>query len=186
MDSSVILHDKTFVPFIPYGQIEDAIDKVAEQLNRQYGDSKEPPVLVCVLNGSILFTGELLKRLTFPLEVVSLKLSSYEGTKTTGVVHSVLGLSGSVEGKEVIVAEDIVDTGNTLEELHRTLRAEGATGIKVCTLLFKPEAFRKGPELRPDFVGMEIPNRFIVGFGLDYDQLGRNLRDIYVLDTQNT
>lgn len=181
MDHSVTLHDKTFVPFIPYEQIEEAIDWLAGILNNRYRDAKAPIALVCVLNGAIIFTAELMKRLEFPLELVSLKVSSYEGTTSTGEIHCVLSLSGSVEGKEVLIVEDIVDTGNTLETLVGTLREQGAASVKVCTLLFKPDAFKKGPELKPDYVGIEIPNRFIVGFGLDYDELGRNLKDIYVL-----
>lgn len=176
----ITLADKTFKPYIPYGQISDAIDKVAERLNADYSGCGEIPVLVCVLNGAILFCAELMKRLTFDCELVSMKLSSYEGTSSTGVVREVMGLSGSVQGRKAIIVEDIVDTGTTIVSMVDTLKAKGASDVKVCTMLLKPEVYKKNVPL--DYVGMEIPNRFIVGFGLDYNELGRNYKDIYVID----
>ena len=176
----IVLGDKTFKPYIPYGSISEAIDKVADRLNADYRHCGEIPVLVCVLNGAILFCAELLKRLDFDCELVSMKLSSYEGTASTGVVREVMGLSGSVEGRRVIIVEDIVDTGTTIVSMVDTLRAKGAREVKVCTMLLKPEVYHK--EVPLDYVGMEIPNRFIVGFGLDYNEIGRNYKDIYVID----
>lgn len=174
------LHDKKFRPFIENEKIERAIDGVAARLNEDFKDSSDIPVLLCVLNGSILFTAELMKRLNFPLELMSMKLSSYEGTRTTGQVLEVMGLTGNVEGRRVIVCEDIVDTGNTIVALQHMLKQKGATEVRICTMLLKPEVYDKPVKL--DYVGMEIPNAFIVGFGLDYDDLGRNYKDIYVLD----
>ena len=174
------LHDKTFKSFIPEEQIEKAIDGVAAKINADYEGSGTVPVLLCVLNGSILFTGELMKRLTFDVDLMSIKLSSYQGTSSTGTVHMDMGLTGDVTGKEVIIVEDIVDTGRTIEALVKILYARKASKVKVCTLLLKPEMYNKTINL--DYVAMEIPNDFIVGFGLDYDGLGRNYRDIYVLD----
>lgn len=179
--SNVRLFDKSFRPFIPYEKIEAAIDSVAKKLNDDYAASKDVPVLLCVLNGSILFTAELMKRLSFKCEVVSIKLSSYEGTRSTGKPREVMGMTGSVEGKRVIIVEDIVDTGTTIEDLKRILEEKGALESKVCTMLLKPAVYKKDVAL--DYVGMEIPNDFIVGFGLDYDEIGRNSKDIYVLDT---
>ncbi|MBQ9548485.1 MAG: hypoxanthine phosphoribosyltransferase [Bacteroidales bacterium] len=174
------LHDKTFRPFIENEKIERAIDGVAARLNADFKGCSDIPVLLCVLNGSILFTAELMKRLDFPLELMSMKLSSYQGTQTTGQVLEVMGLTGNVEGRRVIVCEDIVDTGNTIVSLQHMLEQKGATEVRICTLLLKPEVYDKPVKL--DYVGMEIPNAFIVGFGLDYDDLGRNYKDIYVLD----
>ena len=150
------LHDKTFKSFIPEEQIEKAIDGVAAKINADY--------------------------LTFDVDLMSIKLSSYQGTSSTGTVHMDMGLTGDVTGKEVIIVEDIVDTGRTIEALVKILYARKAAKVKVCTMLLKPEMYNKPLEL--DYVAMEIPNDFIVGFGLDYDGLGRNYRDIYVLDTE--
>ncbi len=174
------LHDKSFRPFIPYEKIESAIDNVAAKINEDYKGCTDIPVLLCVLNGSILFTAELMKRLEFKCEIVSIKLSSYIGTSSTGAVREVMGMTGSVEGKRVIIVEDIVDTGNTIADLKRILEEKGAAESRICTLLLKPDVYKK--EIRLDYVAMEIPNDFIVGFGLDYDEIGRNIKDIYVLD----
>jgi len=174
------LHDKTFKPFISNEQIEAAIDKVADEINRDFKDSTDIPVILCILNGSIIFTGELLKRLNFECELVSMKLASYFGTETSGYVRQVLGITGDIKNKRVIVVEDIVDTGNTIEDLMKILSAEGAKEVRICTMLFKPDKYTK--DFKLDYVGMEIPNDFIVGFGLDYNELGRNHKDIYILD----
>ena len=181
---NVKLYDKTFKPFISYEKIEQAIDTVADRINADFADTKEAPVLLCVLNGSILFTAEMMKRLTFPCEVISIKLSSYYGTTSTGKVRQVMGMTGSVEGKTVIVVEDIVDSGNTIVDLDRILKEKGAREVRYCTMLLKPAAYNK--DIKLDYVAMEIPDDFIVGFGLDYDELGRNSKDIYVLDKDIT
>lgn len=173
--------DKTFRTFIPYEKIMKAIDDVAERMNRDFRDCEDVPVLLCVLNGSILFTGELMKRLDFNCQVVSIKLTSYDGTSSTGKVRTAMGLTSDIRGKRVIIVEDIVDTGNTIEELDRILKENGASESIVCTMLLKPDTYRKSFPLK--YVAMEIPNDFIVGFGLDYEELGRNLKDIYVLDS---
>jgi hypoxanthine phosphoribosyltransferase len=173
------LKDKTFRVSIPYEEISKAIDKVAEKINSDFNGCEDIPVLLCVLNGSIMFMGELMKRLEFNCQIVSTKLTSYDGTSTTGKVKQALGLTADITGRRVIVVEDIVDTGNTIVELQKILADAGATESKICTLLYKPEACRK--DLSLDYVAMEIPNDFIVGFGLDYDELGRNYKDIYTL-----
>ena len=173
------LKDKTFRVTIPYEEISKAIDKVAEKINSDFNGCEDIPVLLCVLNGSIMFMGELMKRLEFNCQIVSTKLTSYDGTSTTGKVKQALGLTADITGRRVIVVEDIVDTGNTIVELQKILADAGAAESKICTLLYKPEACRK--DLSLDYVAMEIPNDFIVGFGLDYDELGRNYKDIYTL-----
>jgi hypoxanthine phosphoribosyltransferase len=180
MENKIKLHDKVFKPFITNEEIEKAIDAVAEQINADYAGTDTVPVLLCVLNGSILFTAELMKRLDFDVDLMSIKLSSYQGTSSTGVVQTEMGLTGDVTGKEVIIVEDIVDTGRTIEALVKILHARKASKVKVCSLLLKPAMYTKTMPL--DYVAMRIPNDFIVGFGLDYDGLGRNYKDIYVLD----
>ena len=181
MENRILVKDRYFVPYIPYERLEQAIDAVAERINHDFKDFNGTPIILCVLNGSILFTAELMKRLTFPCEFSSVRLSSYEGTLSTGVTRKVLGLTSSIKGRTVIVVEDIVDTGKTITDLYALLLDAGAADVKICTMLLKPEVYKK--DLKLDYVAMEIENRFIVGFGLDYDQLGRNYKDIYILDT---
>ena len=178
--NKVTLYDKTFRTFIPYEKIMEAIDEVAEKINKDFEGCTDIPILLCVLNGSIMFMGELMKRLRFNCQTISIKLTSYEGTSTTGRVKQALGLTGDITDRRVIVVEDIVDSGNTIVELKQILADKGAAESRICTMLLKPDAYKKDIVL--DYVAMEIPNDFIVGFGLDYDELGRNLKDIYVLD----
>ena len=176
----ITLHDKTFKLFIPYDNISAAIDEVSAKMNQDFEGCEDIPILLCVLNGSIMFMGELMKRIDFNCQTVSIKLTSYEGTSTTGKVKQALGLTADIKGRRVIIVEDIVDSGNTIVELKKILADAGAVGSYVCTLLLKPDAYKQDVQL--DYVAMEIPNDFIVGFGLDYNELGRNYKDIYVLD----
>ncbi len=170
------VHEKTFRLCIPYEKIEKAIDAVADKLNRDYKDKKGSNAFLCILNGSIMFTAELMKRSRFDAELLTMKISSYEGTTSTGVIREVIGLSGEVAGKNIIIVEDIVDSGNTIEVIYNDLKAKGAADVKVCTMLSKPGCYKKDIPL--DYVAMEIPDDFVVGFGLDYNELGRN----YILD----
>ncbi|MCR4824674.1 MAG: adenylate kinase [Bacteroidales bacterium] len=180
-EETIRLYDKTFKPYIRHDRIIEAIDGIAERINADYHGCKDVPVILCVLNGAIPFTGELLQRLEFNCQLISIKLSSYQGTKSTGTVLNVMGLTSSVRGRRVIICEDIVDTGNTIVALKEMLLdKEGAADVKICTMLLKPEVYNKPVKL--DYVGMEIPNDFIVGFGLDYNEIGRNIKDIYVID----
>ena len=178
----VTLHDKTFRLFIPNEEIEKAIDVVADRLNRDYADATDddPVILLCTLNGAIVYAAELLKRVNFPLVLKACKLSSYEGTSSTGVVKTEVPLPRNLEGKRVLIVEDIVDTGTTIVAMMKQLKEHKVKDARVCTLLLKSDVYDKDVKL--DYVAMEIPNRFIVGFGLDYDELGRNIKDIYVLD----
>lgn len=172
--------DKTFVPFIGHDELMGCIDGIAEKINGDFEGATDVPILLCILNGAIMFTGELMQRLNFPCQLVSTKMTSYAGTSTTGEVQQTMPLTASVEGRRVIIAEDIIDTGLTIKAMKKILLEQGASEVKVCTMLFKPEAYRTGDRI--DYIGKEIPNRFILGFGLDYNELGRNLRDIYVLE----
>lgn len=180
MNSKIVLADKTFKPFIAHERIMSAIDEVAAKLNADFRGCEDVPIVLCVLNGSIPFTGELLQRLEFNCELVSIKMSSYRGTKSTGTVLTMMGLTADITGRRIIICEDIVDTGNTIVAVKEMLLDKGATDVKICTLLFKSEVYDKSEKI--DYVGLDIPNAFIVGFGLDYNELGRNYRDIYVID----
>ena len=177
----ITFFDKTFKTMIPYSRIASAIDDVAADMNRDFEGCEDIPILLCVLNGSIMFTGELMQRLRFNCQIVSVKMTSYEGTSTTGRVKQAMGLTSDIKGRRVIIVEDIVDTGNTIVELKDILAEAGAAETYICTLLYKPEAYTK--DVRLDYVALEIPNEFIVGFGLDYNELGRNYKDIYVLES---
>lgn len=177
---TIRLHDKTFRKFLSNEQIEKAIDEVAARIDADYAGSGEIPVFLCVLNGAIMFTSEVMKRVNFDAELISIKMKSYVGTNSTGTVLIPMGLTAPVDGRHVIIFEDIVDTGNTIEALKGLLLSKGAADVRICTMLMKPEVYKK--DMKLDYVGMEIPNNFIVGFGLDYDELGRNYKDIYTLE----
>ena len=176
------IHDKTFRLFIPNQDIEKAIDTVAQRLNQDYADctDESPAIMLCTLNGAVIFAAELLKRLHFPLEFKACKLTSYVGTKSTGIITTEVPLPQHIEGRRVIIVEDIVDTGTTIETLTQKLHEAKVKDARVCTLLLKKEVYKKDVKL--DYVAMEIPNKFVVGFGLDYDDLGRNTKDLLVLD----
>ena len=180
MNKRIKLHDKYFIPYIPQEALMKAIDDVAEKVNADYRDSGKVPVVICVLNGSIVFAGYLLTRLDFPCELAAIRVTSYEGTRSTGNIKDVLGLTTDVDGRDVILIEDIVDTGNTIIKLCEHLAFRGAKVVKICTMFTKPDVYHYDRKL--DYVGMEIKNKFVVGFGLDYDQLGRNLPEVYILD----
>lgn len=179
------IHDKTFRPYISGAEVEADIARVAERLNADYRDSADIPLLLCVLNGAIMFTSELMKRLTFPCQLVAVKLSSYEGVKSTGEVRTLMDITHKVSGRRVIIVEDIVDTGTTVIALQKLLADKGVKDSVVCTMLFKEAAFRRahGSAMEaPRYIARSIEDRFILGYGLDYDELGRNLPDIWILD----
>jgi len=175
------LHDKSFVPFISKKQIETAIVKLASQISE---DTKgETPIFIGVLNGAFMVMSDLMKSYKGNCEVSFVKMASYKGTETTGKVTKLIGVNEGLKDRVVILVEDIVDTGTTLELLHEIVLKEKPKTLKTATLFFKPEAYKKN--LKIDYIGIEIPNRFIVGFGLDYDGLGRNLPEIYQLKKQH-
>lgn len=180
MYDRVKIHDKYFKPYIDSGTLMKAVAEVAAEVNADYKDSGKIPVLLCVLNGSIVFAGHLLPLLEFPCVLSAIRVTSYEGSRSTGNIKEVLGLTTDVDGRDVIIIEDIVDTGTTIMKLCEHLAFRGAKNIKICTLFTKPEVYHQPRKL--DYVGMEIPNKFIVGFGLDYDQFGRNLPGVFILD----
>ena len=175
---NVQLYDKNFKPYLSKDQISLAVSKVAQEINSLYADKN--PVLIAVLNGAFMFCADLCRNLNCSPEVQFVKLSSYEGLQSTGIVKELIGLNIDLTNRHVIVIEDIVDTGGTVEILKEMLAEKNVASLAVATFLFKPAAF-KGVEL-PGFIGMEIPNDFVVGYGLDYNGLGRELAELYVLN----
>lgn len=172
------INDKSFEVFIRENELQEKIKTLAARINDEY-QGKEV-IFIAILNGAFMFAADLLKSITLPCEISFVKVSSYHGgMSTTGRVDELIGLNASIENKEVIILEDIVDTGITIDKIITLLKAESPASVKVCTLLYKPDAF-KGKKA-PEFVGITIPNKFVVGYGLDYDEKGRNLREIYQL-----
>jgi len=174
----VTLKDKTFVPYITSDKISASVKQLAQKINADLAN--DMPLFLVVLNGSFMFAADLLKEVTIPCEISFIKLASYHGTSSTGTVTEMIGLTEEIKGRTVVVVEDIVDTGVTLEKLVALLTKKEVKQIKVASFLLKPEAYKK--DIPVDYVGMEIPNDFVVGYGLDYDGLGRNMKEIYVLD----
>jgi len=171
------IKDKKFSLSIEESVIQAAVRQVAEAINRDLADKN--PLFICVLNGAFMFAGDLMKTVNVPCEITFIKLSSYDGLYTTGTVKEIIGLNESVVGRNVVVVEDIVDTGITMERILSSLRAKGANEIRVATFLQKPDALQR--DIQVDYVAMKIPNDFIVGYGLDYDGYGRNLKEIYTV-----
>ena len=169
------LHDLEFEPYISEEEITHAIEEISEKLNSDYADKK--PVFIGVLNGSFMVASEIIKRFDHECEVSFVKMGSYEGTQSTGNVKTLVGLNQELKDRYVVLLEDIVDTGNTLVELDKILKDAEVADYKVATLFLKPEAYKK--DIPVKYIGLEIPNKFIVGFGLDYDGLGRNLTQVY-------
>lgn len=172
---SVKVRDKEFELFISEAEILKAIDKVAEQMNKELDGTD--PLFVCILNGSFMFASELMKRVNVPSEISFVRMASYQGTKSTGKIKEIYGLEEDIKDRTIVIIEDIVDTGHTMSLIIDQMTCGGAKDIKVATLLFKPEALKC--DVKIDYVALEIPRDFIVGFGLDYDGYGRNLPDIY-------
>jgi len=167
--------DKKFKISISSNEIQKAIIAMADKINADYKD--EVPIFVAVLNGSFMFASDLLKRITFDCRITFIKLSSYQGTQSTQNVQTLIGLNEDIKGKRIIILEDIIDTGITLSNLIAQIKKYEPVEIKIATFLFKPKAFIK--DFNIDYIGMEIPNDFIVGFGLDYNGFARNYPDIY-------
>jgi len=175
--NTIQIKDKKFVLSIPETEIQKAVREVGEIMNRDLADKN--PLFICVLNGAFMFAGDLMKIVNVPCEITFIKLSSYEGLYTTGTVKEIIGLNESVVGRNVVVVEDIVDTGITMERILGSLLAKGASEIRIATFLQKPDALQR--DIHVDYVAMKIPNDFIVGYGLDYDGYGRNLKEIYTV-----
>lgn len=180
MKEEVTYDGLTFVPYISRERIDARIAELGKEITREYTDKM--PLFICVLNGAFPFASDLFRAFDGDGEITFIRLKSYEGTGSTGVVKEIMGLSNDIKDRHVIIVEDIVDTGNTIHKLIEDLRAKQPASLRVATLLYKPEAVEK--PVNPDYVGFEIPQKFIIGFGLDLDGKARNLNDIYVLKPQ--
>ena len=175
------LFDKYFKPFLNQDEIKSAVLKIADEIARDYKD--EVPIFVGVLNGAFMFVSDLLKAYPHPCEVTFVKLSSYQGLTSTGIVETLLDVSEDIEGRSVIILEDIIDTGRTLQKLVHLFSDTNVKEFKIASLFYKSEVYNG--EYQIDYVGLEIPNRFIVGYGLDYNEMGRNLKEVYQLNQTN-
>lgn len=175
----VKLHDLHFKPFISAEEIDDAVCRMAVEISNDLGD--EIPVFIGILNGSFMFVSDFVKKYPKPCEVTFIKLASYEGLKSTEDIQRLIGLTQDLTGRTVVILEDIIDSGNTLYEVHRIFKNENVKKLIIATLFYKPEAYKKDFKLH--YVGIEIPNKFIVGYGLDYNGLGRDLPQVYQLKT---
>lgn len=173
----VTLLDKTFEVSITEDKVLASVAKVADQINKDY-EGREV-LFLCILNGAFMFASDLLKNIELKCCVSFLKIGSYEGTTSTGVVKQLIGLNENVKDKHLIVVEDVVDSGNTIEQIFATLNSYSPASIEVATAVYKPDVYKKKYPIR--YVGLEVPADFIVGYGLDYDGYGRNLRSIYTL-----
>lgn len=173
--TKVQVRELFFEKFIDREVIEAAVQKVADEINREYVGKN--PLLLAILNGSFIFASDLMRKLTIPCEISFVKFASYDGTLTTSKVKELIGVGEELEGRHIIVVEDIVDTGITVHKLLQDISEKNPLDVRLACFCFKPEAFEK--DFSIDYLGMEIPNVFIVGYGLDYNGYGRNLPDIY-------
>jgi hypoxanthine phosphoribosyltransferase len=173
----ILIHNKHFEVFIEKSIIEQRISDLASEINRDY--EGKCPLFLAILNGSFMFAAELMKSVSVSCEITFLRVSSYQATESSGKVVEILGLTENIEGRDIIVIEDIVDTGLTMVELKQQLSAQKPASLSIVTLFQKPEALKQPIDIQ--YVGFEIENKFVLGYGLDYDGLGRNLGDLYVL-----
>ena len=171
----VTLHDKTFELCITSKKIQQAVESVAANINNDFAESE--PVFLVILNGSFMFAADLLKKIEMNCVISFVKLASYSGTQSTHKVKELIGIDASIKGKKIIIVEDIIDSGITMEYLLNELKKVEPASVHVATFLLKPDALSR--DIPIDYIGIKIPNDFIVGYGLDYDGLGRNLPDIY-------
>jgi len=173
--NEVIIKDKTFEVFIPEAEVLKRVKAVAERINRDMAGKN--PLFLAVLNGAFIFAADLMREMTIPCEISFVKLASYQGTTSTGEVKEIIGINEDLTGRTVIIVEDIVDTGLTMKRMIEAIGTRNPASVHICTLLVKPEKLQV--PLNIEYAAMEIPNDFILGYGLDYDQQGRTLRDIY-------
>lgn len=175
--ASIKVHDKEFIPYISSEEIEDQVKRVAAEINRDYAGKK--PLFIAILNGAFIFAADLFKHITMEAEICFIKLASYKGVKSTGKVITAIGLDAELYGRDVIIVEDIVDTGKTLSQFLPQLEHHHPASLKIASLLHKPSATVHS--IKIDYLGFTIPDKFVLGYGLDYDGLGRNIKEIYQL-----
>jgi hypoxanthine phosphoribosyltransferase len=171
------VRDKEFKPYLTADQIEEQIKKIASEINRDYKNKR--PLFIAILNGVFMFASDLFKQLDVEAEICFIKLASYKGVKSTGQVITAIGLDADLFGRDVIIVEDIVDTGKTLFEFLPQIRHHQPASLKIVALLHKPEALAH--PIKIDYLGFSVPDKFLLGYGLDYDGLGRNIKEIYQL-----
>lgn len=171
------VHDKEFVPYITADEIEEQVTRVAAEINTDYEGKK--PLFIAILNGAFIFAADLFKKINVESEICFIKLASYKGVKSTGKVITAIGLDAELYGRDVIIVEDIVDTGKTLSQFLPQLEHHHPSSLKIASLLHKPAAMVH--PIKIDYLGFTIPNKFVLGYGLDYDGLGRNIKEIYQL-----
>ncbi len=174
---SIKVHDKEFVPYINPQEIAEQVSRVASEINRDYEGKK--PLFIAILNGAFIFAADLLKEITLEAEICFIKLASYKGVKSTGKVITAIGLDADLYHRDVIIVEDIVDTGKTLTQFLPQLQHSHPASLKIASLLHKPDAMVY--PIKIDYLGFTIPDKFVLGYGLDYDGLGRNIKEIYQL-----
>lgn len=175
---TIKIHDKEFVPYLKNDELQEIVKATALKIHEDY--KNEIPVFIGVLNGVIMFFSDLIKHYPGNCEIAFIQMSSYSGTESTGIVYQKMELTKDIKDRHIILVEDIVDTGNTVESLFKYFKeTQRPKSVKIASLLLKPEVYKK--EFKIDYVGKEIPNKFVLGYGLDYDELGRNLGDLYQL-----
>lgn len=174
---SIKIKDKTFKVSIPEAQIKARVKELAQQMSRDLEGKN--PLFLGILNGAFIFAADLMREMTIPCEISFVKLASYQGTTSTGTIHEVIGINEDLTGRTVIIVEDIVESGLTIKRMMEQLGTRNPASVQVCTLFFKPDRLKE--DLKLDYVAFRIPNDFILGYGLDYDQQGRGLKDIYSL-----
>ena len=174
---TVKIKDKSFRVSIPETEIKQRVKALAEQMSKDLEGKN--PIFLGVLNGSFIFAADLMREMTIPCEISFVKLASYQGTTSTGKVHEVLGINEDLSGRTVVIVEDIVESGQTMKHMIESLGTRNPESVRICTLFFKPEKLKE--ELNLDYVAFSIPDDFIVGYGLDYDGLGRELKDVYTI-----
>jgi hypoxanthine phosphoribosyltransferase len=177
MTTIIEVNNRKFTPFITAAQIDEQINLLAAELNRDYEGKR--PLFIAILNGSFMFAADLFKAVTIEAEICFIKLASYKGTKSTGNVITSIGLDEPLNGRHVVIVEDIVDTGKTLNEFLPQLFNQQPASLKIAALLHKPDALAYPVKI--DYLGFNVPNKFLLGYGLDFDGLGRNLKEIYQL-----
>lgn len=177
MTKMITIKDKQFEPFIHHEQIAERVAALADRLNADYEGKN--PVLIAILNGAFMFAADLVRKLDFDHEIQFAKFSSYQGMDTTGEVRELIGLSSDIKDRDVIIVEDIIDTGTTMYNLLPKLKEKGVNSLEIASLLMKPGKLKVPLDVK--YCAMEIPNEFIVGYGLDYDGIGRNYKSIYVV-----
>lgn len=175
--SIVKIKDKSFKVSIPESEIKERVRLLAQQMSKDLEGKN--PLFLAVLNGSFIFAADLMREMTIPCEVSFVKLASYQGTTSTGKIKEVMGINENLSGRTVVIVEDIVESGQTMKQMIESLGTRNPASVQICTLFFKPEKLKE--DLTLDYVAFRIPDDFIVGYGLDYDQQGRGLKDVYTI-----